>query len=109
MGAFVAAVMSTSLVLAPFSQADNSDDFLTMVSAEGLNVGDAPPDVEFTLSTAVQVCRLIFFGNTPQEAGRMVPYRFPEASPQQVAGFVEAAKATMCAQLYTPLQPGGDY
>ncbi len=106
---FVAAVMSISLAVAPPAQADNSSDFLTMVSAEGLNVGDAPPDVELTLSTAEQVCRLMFFGFTPQDAGRMVRYRFPEATPQQVAGFVDAAQAKMCAQANTPLQPGGSY
>jgi hypothetical protein len=108
-GTFVAAVMSTSLVVAPPAQADNSSDFLTRVSAEGLNVGDTPPDVELTLSTAVQVCRVMFFGLTPQDAGRMVPYRFPEATPQQIAGFVDAAQATMCAQIFTPLQQGPSY
>jgi hypothetical protein len=106
-GTFVAAVMSTSLVVAPLAQADNSSDFLTMVSAQGLNVGDTSPDVQFTLSTAVQVCRVMFFGNTPQDAGRLVPYRFPDATPEQVAAFVYAAQTTMCAQLYTPLPPGG--
>lgn len=108
-GTFVAAVMSTLLVVAPLAQADNSNDFLTMVSREGINVGDTPPDVEFTLATATEVCRIIYFGFTPQEAARMVPYRFPKATPQQVAGFVDAAQATLCTQQFTPLQPGGSY
>jgi Protein of unknown function (DUF732) len=109
-GTFVAAVMSTSLVVASPAQADNSTDFLTTVSGEGLNVGDALPDVELTLTTATQVCRLLFLGFSPRDAGRMVPYRFPKASPQQVAGFVDAAQATLCAQAMTvPLQPGGSY
>jgi Protein of unknown function (DUF732) len=108
-GTFVAAVMSASLVVAPPAQADNGSDFLTMVSSEGLNVGDRPPDVEFTLATAMEVCRVVAFGFTPQEAGRMVLRRFPKATPQQVGGFVDAAQATMCAQAYTPLQPGGSY
>jgi hypothetical protein len=108
-GTFVAAVMLTPLVVAPPAQADNSSDFLTMISGEGINVGDTGADVQLTLSTAVEVCRILAFGATPQDAGRIVPYSFPNATPQQVAGFVAAAQSTMCAQVFTPLQPGGSY
>ena len=103
------AVMSLSLAIAPLAQADSSTDFLTTISGEGLNVGDSPADVELALGTAVQVCRILKLGDTPQEAGLVVPYRFPKATPEQVAGFVAAAQTTLCAQVFAPLEPGGSY
>jgi hypothetical protein len=106
---FIAVAISTSLVGAAPAHADASTDFLTKVSSEGLSVGETPPDVQLTLETANTICQIIHYGYTPQEAGRQVPYVFPKATPQQVAGFVSAAQETLCAQAYTPLQPGGDY
>jgi Protein of unknown function (DUF732) len=107
---FVAAVVLTPLLVAAPAQADASSDFLTLISGEGINAGDIGPDVQLTLSTAVEVCRLLSFGYTPQDAGRIIPYRFPNATPQQVAGFVGAARATLCTQsINDPLQPGGSY
>ncbi|WP_368834390.1 DUF732 domain-containing protein [Mycobacterium intracellulare] len=108
------AALTAALVFAPLAtatpaRADASTDFLTMVSNEGLNVGDTPPDVQITLDTANLICQIVHNGFTPQEAGRQVPYVFPHATPDQVAGFVTAAQATLCVQAYTPLQPGGDY
>lgn len=108
-GMLVAAGMATSLVVAVPAHADSASDFLAMVSGDGLNVGDTPADVQIALSTGNEICQLIHYGYTPQVAGRQVPYVFPNATPQQVAGFVQAAQAHLCAQLYTPLQPGGDY
>jgi Protein of unknown function (DUF732) len=105
----VAMAVSTSLMGAAAVHADASTDFLTKVSGEGLSVGDTPPDVQLTLETANTICQIIHYGYTPQEAGRQVPYVFPKATPQQVAGFVSAAQETLCVQEYTPLQPGGDY
>ena len=107
-GLFAAAVLSTWFAAVP-AHADNASDFLTMVSGQGLNVGDTPADVQLTLATAVGVCHVIHEGYTPQVAGRQVPYVFPNATPQQVAGFVAAAQAKLCAQQFGPLQPGGDY
>jgi hypothetical protein len=106
---FIAVATSTSLVAAAPAHADASTDFLTKVSSEGLNVGDTPPDVQLTLETANTICQIIHAGFTPQEAGRQIPYVFPKATPQQVAGFVTAAQETLCVLEFTPLQPGGDY
>jgi hypothetical protein len=106
---FITVAISASLVGAAPAHADSSTDFLTKVSSEGLNVGDTPPDVELTLETANTICQIIHAGFTPQEAGRQIPYVFPKATPQQVAGFVSAAQETLCVQEFTPLQPGGDY
>jgi hypothetical protein len=108
-GTFVAVVISTSLVGAAPAHADASTDFLTKLSSVGLSPGDTPPDVEITLETANTICQIIHAGFTPQEAGRQIPYVFPKATPQQIAGFVSAAQETLCVQEYTPLQPGGDY
>jgi hypothetical protein len=105
----IAVAVSTSLIGSASAHADSSTDFLTKVASEGLNVGDTPPDVQLTLETANTICQIIHYGYTPQEAGRQVPYVFPKATPQQVAGFVSAAQETLCVQEYTSLQPGGDY
>jgi hypothetical protein len=103
-----AAVMSTSLVVGvPTAHADNAGDFLAMLSGEGINVGDTPADVQLTLATGELVCHLLQDGYTPQDADRQVRYGFPNATPQQIGGFVEAAQAKLCAQAYAPLQPGG--
>ena len=109
-GLFVAAVISTSLTVASPAHADDSSDFLARVSGEGIDVGDTPTDVQFTLSTGMEVCHVLYYGYTQQQAGLMVPYRFPNASARQVAGFVEAAQATLCLRGFNvPLQPGGSY
>jgi hypothetical protein len=102
-----AAVMSTTLVVGAPAHADNGSDFLAILSGEGINVGDTSADVELTLTTGELVCHLLHDGYTPQDADREVSYTFPDATPQQLAGFVEAAQAKLCAQAYTPLQPGG--
>ncbi|KBZ60983.1 hypothetical protein K875_03934 [Mycobacterium [tuberculosis] TKK-01-0051] len=106
-GMFAAAVISTSLVVGVPAHADAGSDFLAMVSAEGINVGDTPADVQVTLATAAEICELIHFGYTPQVAGRQVKYVFPNATPQQTASFVDAAQAKLCPAQFTPLQPGG--
>jgi hypothetical protein len=105
----IAVAVSTPLIGSAPACADSSTDFLTKVASEGLNVGDTPPDVQLTLETANTICQIIHYGYTPQEAGRQVPYVFPKATPQQVAGFVSAAQGTLCVQAYTPLETGGNY
>jgi hypothetical protein len=106
-GIFAAAMMSTSLIVAMPAHADGGSDFLARVSGQGLNVGDTSADVVLTLATASVVCQLINAGYTPQVAGRQVKYRFPNLTQQQVAGFVDAAQATLCVAKATPLEPGG--
>jgi Protein of unknown function (DUF732) len=107
LGMIVAAVISTLLIVDAPAYADAGSDFLAMVSAQGINAGDTPEDVQLTLATAGEICQLIHFGYTPQVAGRQVKYVFPNATPQQTSGFVDAAQAKLCPVLYTPLQPGG--
>lgn len=107
-GMFAATVMSTSLVIAVPAHADNGSDFLAMVSGEGLNVGDTPADIELTLAKGDQICHLIHIGYTPEVAGRQIKYEFPNATAQQVAGFVDAAQAKLCPQSFEiPLRPAG--
>jgi hypothetical protein len=107
LGMIAAAVISTSLMVGVPAHADAGSDFLAMVSAQGINAGDTPEDVQLTLATAGEICQLIHFGYAPQVAGRQVKYVFPKATPQQTTGFVDAAQAKLCPVLYTPLQPGG--
>jgi hypothetical protein len=104
-GMFTAVAISTSLLVAVPANADPGTDFLTMVSAAGLNVGDTPADVEITLSTGDEICNVLHDGYSPQEAARQVHYRFPNATPQQAAGFVDAAQAKLCGPLFAPMQP----
>jgi hypothetical protein len=105
-GMLVIAAMSTWLVIAVPARADNATDFLAKVSEEGLNTGDTSTDVQLTLYLGTAVCELMHYGYTPQIAGRQVLYRFPNATPGQVAGFVDAAQAKLCAQDYGPLDAG---
>lgn len=102
---FAATVISTSLVVALPAHADAGADFLTMVSGEGLNVGDTSADVEITLATGAEICSVLHNGYSAQEAARQVHYVFPNATPEQAAGFVDAAQAKLCGPMYEPLQP----
>lgn len=105
---YAAAVMSTSLVTVLPAQADSvTNDFLSRVSGEGVNVGDTPADVQLTLATAAEICDLIHTGYTPEVAGRQLKYHFPTITPQQTTGFVDAAQATLCPHQFAPLEPGG--
>jgi hypothetical protein len=101
------ALTLTSLVAGVPARADNGSDFLAALSSEGINVGDTPADVQLTLSSGQVVCHLLHDGYTSQVAERDVRYSFPNATPQQLAGFVQAAREKLCAQAYTPVQPGG--
>ena len=101
-----AAVMSTSLVVALPAHADDGSDFVAIVSGEGINVGDTPEDTELTLTNGELVCHLLYYGFTPQDARRQVRYSLPNATPQQVAGFVDAAQAKLCPRELNQLQPG---
>jgi hypothetical protein len=102
-----AAIAVTSLAVAVPAHADNASDFLEMLSADGVNVGDTPADVELTLTAGQLVCHLLHDGFTTQDAMRQMRYSFPDAAAEQLAGIVEAAQAKLCAQAYAPLQPGG--
>jgi hypothetical protein len=106
-GVLAAAIMSTSLLVGAPAHADNGSDFLAMISALGLNPGDTPADVTLTLANATEICQLIHYGYTPEVAGRQVKYFYPNATAQQVSGFVSAAQATLCPQAFAPLEPGG--
>lgn len=108
-GVLAAAAVVTSLVGAVPAHADNASDFLAKVSEHGLNVGDTPPDMQATLAAGTEICQLLHYGYTPQVAGQQLPYVYPNATPEQIAGFVEAAQLYLCPQMETPLQPGGDY
>lgn len=104
-GVFAAAVIATSLAVVAPAHADTGSDFLAMVSGEGINAGDTPVDTGLTLSTGELVCDLLHYGYTPQVAGREVLYSFPNATPQQATGFVDAAQATLCVD-WAPRQSG---
>jgi hypothetical protein len=109
-GVICAVAVSAWLPTAVAAKADSSSDFLAMLSAGGLNVGDTPADVQLTLYEGDAICHLLYWGYTPQVAARQVPYAFPNATPAQVTGFVHAAQTTLCGTMFTtPLQTGGDY
>ncbi|MGH3969771.1 MAG: DUF732 domain-containing protein [Mycobacterium sp.] len=109
-----AAVMVTSLVVAVPAHADPDndfhvepgDEFLAMLSEEGLDVGHSGADVQLTLASAEMVCHLLHYDFTAEDAGRYVGYQFPKATPQQLAGFVEAAQTKLCPLAYAPVYPG---
>jgi len=77
--AICAAAVSAWLPTAVAAKADSSSDFLAMLSAKGLNVGDTPADVQLTLYEGDAICHLMYWGYTPQVAARQVPYAFPNA------------------------------
>ena len=91
-GVICAVAVSVWLPTTVAAKADSSSDFLAMLSAEGLNVGDTPADVQLTLYEGDAICHLMYWGYTPQVAARQVPYAFPHATPAQVTGFVHAAQ-----------------
>ena len=74
-GMFAAAVISISLVVGVPAHADAGSDFLAMMSAQGINVGDSPADVELTLSRG-EIAKLPPQWHTPQVAGRQVKYSY---------------------------------
>lgn len=107
-GICTAAVMSASLIMAVPAHADSAGDFLAMLSAKGINVGNTPTDTQFTLAAGVEICELMNFGYTPEVASRQVKYEIPNATPEQSTAFVEAARTSkLCAQIFTPVEAGG--
>lgn len=108
-GILAAVVVSTSLLLAAPARADSSDDFLAAVSALGIKAGDTGADVGITLDNGLTICDIIRMGYSPEVASHQVKYMYPDPTPQQVAGFVDAAQSTLCAWHETPLQSGGVY
>jgi hypothetical protein len=109
-----AAVMSISLVGVGPAHADPSnelhvepsDEFLAMLSEEGLDAGHSGADVQLTLASGEMVCHILHYGFTAEDARRYVGYQFPKATPQQLAGFVKAAQTKLCPLAYTPVYPG---
>lgn len=112
-GAFAAlAGVTTTLAsvligLAAPAVADSGADFLAVISKTGINVGDSPADVVLTLSRGMLACRLLHYGYPTEVAIREVGYGFPGATPAQLAGFVDAAKAKLCEPNFRQLNPGG--
>jgi hypothetical protein len=104
-GLGAAAVLLTSLAVALPAHADSASDFLAMVSAKGIDIGNTPTDIQFALAAGVQLCELMNYGNTPEVASRQVKYEYPNVTPEQSRAFVEAAQ--LCAQVFTPVEPGG--
>lgn len=103
-----AATVAALLPVAAPVRADTlASDFLATVSADGLNVGDTPADVQITLATGTEICNLMHDGYSPHIASRQVKYFFPGATPEQAMEFVDAAQKTLCPQMFTPVEPGG--
>ncbi|GAB5015260.1 hypothetical protein MAHJHV65_18770 [Mycobacterium avium subsp. hominissuis] len=102
----VTAFLSASVVVAAPASADSGADFLAVVSETGINVGDSPADVVLTLSRGMLACRLLHYGYPTEVAIREVGYGFPDATPAQLVGFVDAAKATLCEPNFRQLNPG---
>ena len=89
-GILAATVLSAAVVVSVPAHADNSSEFITSLSGLGLNPGDTPADVSLTLANAMEICMLIHYGYTPEVAGRQVKYFYPNATPEQAAGFALA-------------------
>ena len=104
-GLSAVALMPICLVAAVPANADAASDFLAALAEQGLNVGDTPVDVQLTLAAATEICQLILYdGYTPAVASRQVHYLFPNATPEQSIGFVEAAqKSKLCTEQYAPV------
>jgi hypothetical protein len=106
-GMCAVALMSTSLIGAVPAHADSASDFLAMVSKTGLDVGNTPTDSQFALALGAELCEMMNYGFTPEVASEQVKYEFPKATAEQSAGFTKAAQASkLCAQLFTPVDPG---
>lgn len=99
------ALLPVSVVVGAPANADNSADFLTMVSKTGINVGDSPADIAITLSKGLLACRLLYFGYPTEVAIREVHYAFPDATRAQLVSFVDAAKAKLCEANFGQLNP----
>lgn len=109
-GFCLAILTSASLsVAAPVAHADNSSEFLALIARDGMDVGPTKADVLLALADAENVCFLFKYGYSTDDARRATSYSRPTATPEQVANFVEAARAKICPQALTPLQPGGDF
>lgn len=99
------ALLPVSVVVGAPANADNSADFLVMVSKTGINVGDSPADVAITLSKGMLACRLLYYGYPTEVAIREVGYDFPDATRGQLVSFVDAAKAKLCEPNFNQLNP----
>lgn len=94
------AVLSVPVLLATPAHADPGSEFLELVAATGLDVGPSITDRLFALATAESLCDLFHYGFTADDARDNIVYKYPNATPQQLAGFVSAAQSKLCAQAY---------
>ena len=100
----VVAITLMSLgVLAPAAHADPGTDFLTSLTASGFDVGASSTDALYTLAVGENVCELLHYNFTPQDARETTVYAFPKATPQQITHFVQAAQDHLCSLSYAPI------
>ena len=99
----LAAVALTSLVVVAPAHADPGTDFLTALTANEIDVGTSSSDVLYTLAAGENVCELLHYNFTPQDARASMVYALPKATPQQIAYFVQAAQDHLCAHSYPPM------
>lgn len=104
-GLFAATAMTVSLFVVAPAHADNSDDFLAMLSQLGVNAGDTSADVALSLAAANAACQNLHYGYSTAVAADQMHYAFPAASSAQLTGIVAAARKTMCEQATAPLTP----
>lgn len=100
-----AAAFAALLASAPVATADPGNDFLAALAAQGFDAGELDADVQLTLSAGQRVCHFLHYGYTPADASMNLAYRYPNATPGQIAGFVQAAQDTLCGPAYTPVEP----
>jgi Protein of unknown function (DUF732) len=100
-----AAVALTSLAagVPPHADADPGTDFLTSLTSNGIDVGTSSADVLYTLEAGENVCELLHYNFTPQDARATILYALPKATPEQVSYFVQAAQDHLCAHSYPPM------
>lgn len=93
-----------SLGGAPQAHADAGSDFLAKVSEYGFDVGAQGEDV-YILAHAATLCGYLHHGFSPEQASMYIHYQYPDATPQQLAGFAEAAQTTLCEAVTGLIQP----
>lgn len=106
--AAVVLVSAGLLMTAPQPHAEPSSDpgteFLAMLTKQGFDIGTSGADTELTLSAGERVCHFLHYDYSPEDAAMNLRYRFPNATPEQISGFVQAAQATLCGPAYAPVE-----
>ena len=100
----LAAVALTSIALAVPAHADPGTDFLTALTSSGFDVGASSTDALYTLAAGENVCELLHYNFTSQDARESMVYAFPKATSQQIAYFVQAAQDHLCSLSYAPVK-----